>query len=344
MRPQFRHSLGAAGRRLRWPPHQKLGDARFPVDVDSQVVVNYPVLCQRPAQRFQGDALPVRRAVRLRGQFPGAVSDRRAEVGPRRQFVDKSPLQRPVPSDAFGRCAEKVGVVAAHPPLVHQPGQTPGAGQHGKQRQLGQRHRARSIVDQHDVLTGKGQLVPSPCRRAVDRADVGLSGVGRGVFYGVPGLVGELAEVHLEGVAGLRQHPDVGPGAKHPVVPRCNHHRAHAGMLKPQPLHRVVELDVHAQVVGILLQLIAWQQRRVLPDRQRQPSHPPVDGQRPMLVPPRAGGKVYHGVIAERSRLALSLAIRPLMMTPPVSQVSGALRYGKYRYQVGPGFQTSNRR
>ena len=50
--------------------------------------------------------------------------------------------------------------------------QAAGAGQHGQQRQLGQRHRARAVVDQQDLVAGQRQLVAAAGGDAVDRADV----------------------------------------------------------------------------------------------------------------------------------------------------------------------------
>ena len=55
--------------------------------------------------------------------------------------------------------AEDVGEVAAHLALVGHPGQAAGAGQHGEQRHLGQRHRRTCVVGQDDVVAGQRQLV-----------------------------------------------------------------------------------------------------------------------------------------------------------------------------------------
>ena len=38
------------------------------------------------------------------------------------------------------------------------------------------------------------------------------------------------------------------------------HHDLHLGMLEAQPLHRVVEFDIDAEIVGIELELIALEQ------------------------------------------------------------------------------------
>ena len=59
-------------------------------------------------------------------------------------------------------------------------------------------------------------------------------------------------------------------------LPLVMHDRAHLGMLEAQPLHRVVELDVHAEVVGVQLQLVARHQAALLVDVHRQGRDRPV--------------------------------------------------------------------
>ena len=78
-------------------------------------------------------------------------------------------------------------------------------------------------------------------------------------------------------MAGLAQHLDVGPGAKDPVLGRGDDHRAHLGVLEPQPLHCVIQLDIDAQIIGIELEFVAGDQRLVLLDVQAQSRNPPVD-------------------------------------------------------------------
>ena len=61
----------------------------------------------------------------------------------------------------------------------------------------------------------------------------------------------------LDRAAGLGQHPDVRPGAEHLVQAAGEHDRADLRAGEPQSLDRVVQLDVHAEVVGVQLQLVA---------------------------------------------------------------------------------------
>ncbi len=62
------------------------------------------------------------------------------------------------------------------------------------------------------------------------------------------------------------EHPDIGPGAEHLVLPRTQHHRADLGMLEAHPLHDVGEFDVDPEVIGIELELVALEQPAVLID------------------------------------------------------------------------------
>ena len=54
----------------------------------------------------------------------------------------------------------------------------------------------------------------------------------------------------------LAEHADIGAGAEHVVLARLDDHAAHLRMLEAQPLHRVVQFDVDAEVVGIELELV----------------------------------------------------------------------------------------
>ena len=131
-------------------------------------------------------------------------------------------------------------MVAADTAFVHQPGQPAGPGKYTQQGHLRQRNRAGAVVDQNEVLAGQGQFIPAAGSRAVDGANVGLPRVVGGVLDRVPGLVGELAEVHLQGVAGLGQHPDVGPGGEQAVPARGDNHGADLRMFEPQSLGGVI--------------------------------------------------------------------------------------------------------
>src|SRR5207249_3039562 len=132
---------------------------------------------------------------------------------------------------------------------------------------------------------------------AVDGREVDLARPDGRVLDGIPGLVGEFAEVHLEGVRRLREHPDVGAGAEDALLTRGDHDGADLRVLEAEPLDRVVELDVHTEVVRVELQLVPRPEPTVLPHVHRERGDGPVEGELPVLVPRRVGLEVdAHGV------------------------------------------------
>ena len=68
------------------------------------------------------------------------------------------------------------------------------------------------------------------------------------------------------------------------VLARAQQHDLHLGMLEAQPLQRVGELDIDAEVVGIELQLVAFEQAAVLVDVHGQGGDVAVDRQFPVPV------------------------------------------------------------
>ena len=62
-----------------------------------------------------------------------------------------------------------------------------------------------------------------------------------------------------------------------------------SGMLEAQPLHRVGKLDVDAEIVGIELELIAFEQAAILVDVHGQRRDVAVDRQLPVPVARRIG-------------------------------------------------------
>ena len=191
-------------------------------------------------------------------------------------------------ADALLDGAEHVGAVAPHLALVGDARETAGAGQHGEQRRLRQRHRRAAVVHQHDVVGGERQLIAAAGGIAVDGANVDLLGILAGVFDGEPRFVGELAEVHLGAVRRLAEHADIGAGAEHIVLAGLDDDRAHLRMLEAQPLHRVVQFDVDAEVVGIELELVIAEPARLI-DVHDQISDVAIVLDAPMAVARRVG-------------------------------------------------------
>ncbi|MNT46965.1 hypothetical protein D3C72_1836410 [compost metagenome] len=105
-----------------------------------------------------------------------------------------------------------------------------------------------------------------------------------GVFDAVAGFIGELAEVHLPGMGGQAQHEDIGAGTEDAVFHAGDDHAAHFGMLEADALQGVVQFDVHAQVVGIQLQLVAGTQAAVFGHIHGQGGDRTVECQAPVAV------------------------------------------------------------
>jgi hypothetical protein len=301
----IRAGAGERGRRPRLgsgrTPHGDGGRAEVAVEHD---------LDRRPREHVAPDAALewrqrqsfVRRGpVRAGGSPAGPGLDLLVEARAGRHCVDQPPVDGLLALDALDPGGEHVGQIAPDVALVHDPGEAPGAGQHGEERHLRERHRRGPVVDQDDLVAGQGQLVAAAGRRAVDRGDPGLAGMGRGVLDAVAGLVGELAEVDLVAVGGGRQHLDVGAGAEHLVHATGHHHCLDAGMLEAQPLDGVVQLDVHGQVVAVELQLVVGAQAGVRGHLQGQGGDVTVDGEGPMAVEIRAGVEADDEGIRRRS-------------------------------------------
>ena len=72
-----------------------------------------------------------------------------------------------------------------------------------------------------------------------------------------------LQKLTFHGVGRKSQHVDIGAGAENAVLGAGDHDRADFRMLEPNSLQGIVQLDIHAQVVGIQLQFIAGTQTRL---------------------------------------------------------------------------------
>ena len=116
------------------------------------------------------------------------------------------------------------------------------------------------------MIASKRQLVAAARAGALDRADVVLPGLGAGGLEGVAGLVGELAEIDLVGVACAGQHADVRARAEYVVLAGAQHDGLDLGMLEAHPLHYVGEFDIDAEIVGIELQAVALEEAALLGD------------------------------------------------------------------------------
>ena len=209
------------------------------------------------------DAGLVAGAVGLLCHLQGALLDPLPEPGTGHDFINQPPIYGALTLDAFLHGAKYVGEVPPHPPLVHDAGEPACTGQHRQQRNFRQGDRRITVVDQNNVIGCQGQLVATPGRRAIERRKIELPGVLAGVLHRIARFVSELAEIHLVGVSGRAQHANVGPCAKHADLARSQYHCPHFGVLETQTLHCIIELDIDTDIVGIQLELVVAEFRRV---------------------------------------------------------------------------------
>src|SRR5437762_7949785 len=145
------------------------------------------------------------------------------------------------------------------------------------------------------------------------------------ILDAVARLVGELAEVHLPGVARGAEHVDVGARAEHAALAAGEQHALHLGMLEADAVQRVMQLDVHAQVVAVELELVAGHQALVLRYVEHQRGDRPVEGKLPVVVAVRLGFERDHV-----SALRISCRVC-LTVLSDVSTVSAARAYMRSR-------------
>ena len=184
--------------------------------------------------------------------------------------VDELPFDGALAFHALDQRAEEVGEIAADAALVDDAREAAGAGQHAEQRRFRQADRRIAIVDEQDLVARQRQLVAAAGADPVERGQELEAGVRARVLDRQARLVGELAEVHLGDVRRAAQHHDVRAGAEDALLERRHDDRVHLGMLEPQPLDGVGELDVDAEVVGVELQLVVRRQAGVLAHVHRE--------------------------------------------------------------------------
>jgi hypothetical protein len=242
-------------------------------------------------------ALPVRpEGLALGGRRGEARLDARLEARGGEGLVDEAPLLGALPLDALGEAREDVGEVATHVALVDDAREPARPRQHAEERHLGEADRRVAVVLEEDLVARGGELVAPARARAAHGAD-GLDARRRGgVLEGEPRLVRELAEVHLERVRRRAEHEDVGARAEDAVLPARDEEGADLGVLEAQPLDRVGELEVDAEVVRVELQLVAGPHPAVLLDVHREAGDVALDLQPPVAVPVGRGLEADGGV------------------------------------------------
>ena len=201
-----------------------------------------------------------------------------------RAVIDQAPVLGAVGAHALRRGAEEIGQVAPHLSLVGDAGEAAGARQHAQQRHLGQAHGGGAVVDHQDFVAGERDLVAAAGAGAVHRGEKLEPVVAAGILHAVARFVGELAEIHLPAVARLAQHVNVGAGAEHALARRGEDHAAHPGVLEADAVQGIVQLDVHAQVIGVELEFVAGPEPFVLVHIHRQSRDRAVHAHAPVHV------------------------------------------------------------
>ncbi len=224
----------------------------------------------------------------------GSLGDLLVEFGVLDDLVDEPPFGGALAADAFLGGAEDVGTVAPDLPLVGHAGEASRTGQHGKQRHFRQRNARGAVIGEDDVIAGECQFVAAAGAGAPHCRDVVLAAFLARRFEGVPGLVGELAEIHLVGVGGPAQHADIGAGAEDIVLAAPHDDGAHLRMLETHPLDDVRQLDIHTEIIGIELELIALEQAAILVDIHEERRHIAVILDTPVAVLVRRRAEIDH--------------------------------------------------
>ncbi len=133
------------------------------------------------------------------------------------------------------------------------------------------------------------------------------------------------------------QHVDVGAGAEHALLAAGDHQATHLGMLEAQPLQRIGELDVDAQVVRIELELVARLEAAILVDIEDQRRNRALDVHAPVRIAIGMRVEGHHRVNPRASRRPrrrrhCSSSCRLCAIDlPEVSTIASALRYSSSR-------------
>src|SRR5690349_6789201 len=108
------------------------------------------------------------------------------------------------------------------------------------------------------------------------------------------------------------QHVDVCARAKYPALGAGDDNCPHLGMLKANPLQRIVQLDIDTEIIGIQLQLVPRTNPAVFLCVHHEGCHFAIKLQLPVLVPRRIGLVVHH----LGSRLSGQSRLHKHLLTP----------------------------
>ena len=130
------------------------------------------------------------------------------------------------------------------------------------------------------------------------------------VFNGTARLVGKLAEIDFESVRRSAEHVDIRARAKDARLQTRHDHGPHCRMFKAQPLNRVSQFNIHAEVIRIEFQFVAVSQRRIFLHVHREPGDSAVYRQLPVFVLFRRSLKVNHAESVSPARAARAILCR----------------------------------
>src|SRR5579862_1455601 len=105
-----------------------------------------------------------------------------------------------------------------------------------------------------------------------------------GILDSVPSLIRELAEVHLPCVARKPQHVNVGARTKNPRLVAGDDDARHFRMFESNPLKRIMQLDVYAEIVRVQFELVTRTYPSVLLNTHHKSSDSTLDGQFPVAI------------------------------------------------------------
>ena len=234
---------------------------------------------RRCASRLRGELAARARRPRPRTCEFGTTSSTSRHSTARLPLTPSSMVQN---TSAWSRRTLRLSATRVRPPV---PGSTASSGTSGSDTD------GRAVVGQDDVVGGERQLIAAAGRGAVDGADDSAGRNSRSASS-MPLRVSlvNLQKLTLWAWRRAGQHADIGAGAEHrgscpsAAPPPCT-----SRMLEAQPLHGVGELDIDAEIVGIQLELIAFEQAAVLVDVHGQRRDLAVDVELPMPVARRIG-------------------------------------------------------
>src|SRR5439155_16883301 len=137
---------------------------------------------------------------------------------------------------------------------------------------------------QQDLVTRERELVTAARSGARQGAQAPNARAFAELFEPEARFVGELAEVDLERVRGAAEHVDVRARAEDAVLRAADDERFGFGVLEPDALERVGELDVDAEIVRVELERVARAHAAVLLDVHEERRDRSIEGELPVLV------------------------------------------------------------